>query len=225
MADFGVVFDCDGTLLDTIGVWHEAEAELFRRAGAEQTPEDHALIVTYTLPEVGVFFHEKFGLGSSSNEVTHMLDDLLLEYYETKATAKPGALELVQALAAAGVPMSVASSSPQAFLQAGLSGAGFAPYLTAIVSVDDVGASKREPAVYDRAREAFGFDRAHTWGFEDSLYAVRTLKRAGYPTIGVYDCDESGTFADLQTESDMVVRSLAELTVDRLDCELKKIVG
>lgn len=213
MVRFGVVFDCDGTLLDSIGVWHEAEAELFRRAGAECTPEDHAHLVTLTLPETGAFFHERFGLGTSVNDVLAMMDDLLLGFYRTKAVARAGALDLVKRLAANGVPMSVASSSPQSYLRAGLEGTGFAPYLSAIVSVDDAGASKREPAVYDLAREALGTDRANTWGFEDSLYAVRTLKRAGYPVVGVYDCDESGTFADLSKEADLAIRDFSELSI------------
>ena len=216
MADFGIVFDCDGTLLDTIGVWHEAERELYRRAGATPAPGDHAIIVTLTLPEVGEFFHDRYGLGASAADVSHLLEGILIDFYETKAAERPGALEFVRMLADRGVPMSVASSSPQAFLQAGLAGAGFLPYMKAVVSVDDVGSSKREPAVYDRAREAIGTDRAHTWGFEDSLYAVRTLNRAGYPTIGVYDCDESGPYADLAREADIVICDYSELSFDRL---------
>lgn len=211
MAGFGVVFDCDGTLLDTMGAWREVEGGLFDRIGAEPTKEDVDTIVTLTIPEVGAFFHDRFGLGASADDVVRMIDEAMLAYYREKATARPGALEFVRGLADRGIPMSVASSSPLPYLQAGLSAAGFSPYLAAIVSVDDVGASKREPAVYDRAREAFGLDRAHTWGFEDSLYAIRTLSRAGYRTVGVYDCDVAGTFADLSAEAELAVRGFAEL--------------
>ena len=57
---------------------------------------------------------------------------------------------------------------------AGARATGIADYFSAIVSVEEVGASKREPAVYDRAREAMGTERALTWGFEDALYAMDT---------------------------------------------------
>ena len=217
MASWGVVFDCDGTLLDTIDVWHEAEAEMYRRAGATPEAGDHEAIVTFTLAETGEFFHGKYGLGASPDDVVRMIDEILLEFYRTKARPREGALELVRALAERGIPLSVASSSPQSYLQAGLAATGFLPYVKAVVSVDDVGASKREPAVYDRAREALGTERALTWGFEDSLYAVRTLKSAGYPTVGVYDCDESGTFADLAAEATIAIRDFSELSVDRLE--------
>ena len=160
----GVIFDCDGTLIDSMMVWRETEAGLARRANVTLTAAEIDALTAMTIPECGAFFHERFGLGSSGDEVVAMMDELMLEFYRERALARPGALEFVQALAERGVRMSVASSSPQPYLQAGLERCGFAPYLDAIVSVDDVGASKREPAVYDHAREAMGTPLAATWG-------------------------------------------------------------
>ena len=162
----GVIFDCDGTLIDSMMVWRETEAGLARRANVTLTAAEIDALTAMTIPECGAFFHERFGLGSSGDEVVAMMDELMLEFYRERALARPGALEFVQALAERGVRMSVASSSPQPYLQAGLERCGFAPYLDAIVSVDDVGASKREPAVYDHAREAMGTPLAATWGVE-----------------------------------------------------------
>lgn len=210
----GVIFDCDGTLLDSMMVWREAESALARRAGVTLTANDTDALTAMTIPECGAFFHERFGLGASGDEVVAMMDELMLEFYRERALARPGALEFVQALAERGVRMSVASSSPQPYLQAGLERCGFAPYLDAIVSVDDVGASKREPAVYDHAREAMGTPLAATWGVEDSVYAVRTLKAANYRTLGIYDCDISGTCEQLAAEAERFITTFEDLDVD-----------
>ena len=64
-APIGVIFDCDGTLLDSMGVWREMESEFAHRAGGELSPADKDLLTTMTTPEAGEFFHTKFGLGSS----------------------------------------------------------------------------------------------------------------------------------------------------------------
>ena len=56
-----------------------------------------------------------------------------------------------------------------------------------------------------------GTQISKTWGFEDSLYALRTLKRAGYKTVGVYDNDLAGTFDELSEIADVAVRSFDEL--------------
>lgn len=210
----GIVFDCDGTLLDSMGVWREVEDELARRAGVELTAADTDEITTLTIPECGALFHERFGLASSGAEVVGMIDELMLAYYRERARERPGALAFVRGLHERGVAMSVASSSPQPYLQAGLERCGFAPYLQAVVSVDDVGKSKREPAVYDHARRLMGTPLESTWGFEDSTYALRTLRGAGYRTIGIYDCDLSGTYEELAANADRAIRGFDELSVE-----------
>lgn len=210
----GIVFDCDGTLLDSMVVWREMEAELARRADVTLTAADTDKLTTLTIPECGAFFNEHFGLGESGEAVVAMVDQIMLEFYRTRVEERPGALAFVRALAEHGVRMSVASSSPQAYLQAGLTRCGFTPYLDAIVSVDDVGVSKREPAVWDRARELMGTPLETTWGMEDSVYAVRTLQAAGYKTLGIYDCDLSGTYEELLAACDHAVRSFEELDIE-----------
>ncbi len=174
----GVVYDCDGTLIDSMGVWRALEDELAAQGGFALTKADTDHITTLTIPECGDFFHEKFGLGASGAAVKGMIDEFMMDFYANRAQERPGALAFVRALAERGVPQSVASSTPAPLLRAGLAHAGFAPYLADIVSVDDVGASKREPAVYDRAREPLGTTRAQTWGLRG-----RAVRRA-HPVRG-----------------------------------------
>lgn len=213
-APIGVIFDCDGTLLDSMGVWREMESEFARRAGGELSPADKELLTTLTTPEAGRFFHEKFGLGASPQDVVRMVGEYMMEFYSTRAKARPGALAFVRALFERGVRLSVASSSPMPYLLTGLSHTDFLPLFDAVVSVDDVGKPKREPAVYDRARHLMGTDLSLTWGVEDALYAIGTLKRAGYHTLAVYDCDMSGTYEALAFAAERVVRDFRELDPD-----------
>ena len=213
-SSIGIVFDCDGTLLDSMNVWLEVEDELAGRAGVALTAADSAELATLTIPEAGAFFHGRFGLGTSPEQVVGLIDELMLAYYRERSCERPGALAFVRELHARGAVLSVASSSPQSYLRAGLERCGFAPYLRAIVSVDDVGASKREPAVYDRARNLMGTPLKTTWGFEDSIYAIRTLRSAGYRTAGIYDCDLAGSYDELSALCDIAVRGFDELSAE-----------
>ena len=181
-SEIGVVFDCDGTLLDSMGVWHGLQNELAERAGGTLTAEDVAALAPMSIPECGAFFHERFGLGESDREVVGMIDEYMLDFYRHRAEPRPGALEFVQGLAQAGAHLTVASSSPKPYLMAGIERCGFAPYLERVLSVEDVHSTKREPDVWDRAREIMGTSKQLTWGVEDSAYAIGTLAGAGYRT-------------------------------------------
>jgi HAD superfamily hydrolase (TIGR01509 family) len=211
----GAVFDCDGTLLDTMGMWYAMEDEMAAGAGHALSVAEKDLLRTYTLAEVGRWFHEQLGVGSSGTDVEHMINEMAVGFYATRAEARPGALAFVRALARAGVRMAVASSSPRSMLDPGLEHAGLLPYLEAVVSTDDVGAPKRVPAVYDRARAACGSDLAATWVFEDAAYALRTAGGAGYRLVGVWDSDDAGTLAELSELADVAVASFEDLDADR----------
>jgi beta-phosphoglucomutase-like phosphatase (HAD superfamily) len=208
----GVVFDCDGTLLDSMGVWHVAEEQLASRAGIMLDRELIDKLASCSLPEVSSIFHTRFGLGSDSRDVEGMFEEIVVDFYAHQAQARPGALACVQTLFDQGIPCSVASSTPHDWLEVGLSHAGLLDLVCAVVSVDDVGRSKRYPDVYHRARELMGTSFDGTWVVEDSAYALRTLAVAGYHRIGIYDCDVSGTYGQLLRCSDLVVRNFAELS-------------
>lgn len=212
----GAIFDCDGTLIDSLDAWRTLEGSLAKRAGVTVTPEERELFATFTIPEVAHYFHVNFGLGSSSVEVEGMVDEHMLSFYSSSAKPLPGVVAFLEECARAGIRMSVASSSRPSYLEAGLSCAGIREYFAAVVSVDDVGASKREPAVFERAFDVLGVPRAATWGFEDSLYALDTLTKAGFKTVGVYDPAEGVTFEELQRRSTLAVKSFEDLNVGLL---------
>ncbi len=217
----GVIFDCDGTLVDSMAAWRALEEDLAARAGREFTREDADALTVRTIPECGEYIHEKFGLGESPQDVERAIDEFMFDFYSTRAELRPGVMAFIEGLAAQGVHMTVASSTPKPLLEAGLAHVGVTPYLEAIVSVDCVGKSKREPAVYDHARFIMGTELQFTWGFEDALYAVQTLKRASYPTVGVYDNDLAGTYEDLRAHADLAIRCFTELSAE----EFLKRVG
>lgn len=213
-SQIGVIFDCDGTLVDSMSAWRALEEDLAARAGREFTREDAGALTVRTIPECGEYVHEKFGLGETPADVERMINDFMLDYYSGRVEPRPGAAEFVRALAARGVRMGVASSTPQHLLDACFAHVGLTSCFADIVSVDRVGVSKRQPVVYDYVRDALGTDLRFTWGFEDALYAVQTLRRAGYPVVGIYDDDLAGRFEDLKAEATLAIRSFSELSAD-----------
>jgi len=202
----GAIFDCDGTLLDSIGAWLALEDELASLVGCSFSDEESTYVGTLTIPETAEYFHGRFGLGDSAEEVLALYNEKIEAIYRDSVFARPGALEFVRALHEQGIKTSIASSTPQKHLRIALGKNGFLPYLDAIVSVDDVGHSKRDPAAFDLARTLMGTPKESTWVFEDSVYALKTAINAGYRSVGVYDRDISGSLEELSI-ADVLITS------------------
>ena len=215
MSLLGCIFDCDGTLIDSIGGWRSVEHEFARMCGSELTPEDVEQLCTFTLQETGVFYHTKFGLGKSPEHVVEMADEILVNFYATQVTIRPGVHAFVEGLAPAGIPLCIASSSPHRYLEPGLARVDLAEYFPIVLSTDDVGAPKRQPVIYQRGAQLLGTPVASTWGFEDSIYAVHTLINAGFKCAGCYDRDDSGTLEELLEASTLLIESFDQITAEQ----------
>ena len=187
--ELGLILDCDGVLLDSMGAWEQAEIDACATVGIRPTKEDIDHVNTLTLIEACEYYNKKYGAGGSVEETLRIIDESMQRFYSNDVVAEPGALEFVSALHDMGVRTCVVSSSPLRYLQAGLSGCGFMPYLDDILSADELGFTKREHPIYDKALEVLGTKKANTWGFDDTAYALNTLNSVGCHSVGIYSSD------------------------------------
>ena len=194
----GFIFDCDGTLLDTLDAWDRAEADLFAQAGP-LTQEQEDEIHSAPIEQAAAILHKRYGVGVSAQGVLAHLDGHLLPFYADQARALSGVDEFVRAVHAAGKPCVVVSSSPRRYLEAGLKRVGLLECFCALVSTDEVGCSKQEPLIYEKAIEALGSQVQTTWAIDDAPYAIQVMHDFGLKTICVGP--RTSPFADIDVES------------------------
>jgi len=207
----GFIFDCDGTLLDSLGAWEEAESPLFAQTGPlTQAQEDE--IHSAPFAQAAELFHTKYGVGESAQDVYDHLDGFLLRYYRDEAQALPGACELVRSISSAGVPCVVLSSSPRRFLEAGLRRVGILDCFADLVTTDEAGVSKQDPAIYARALEILGADRGDVWAVDDAPYAIGVMADFGLNTIGVAYGSSDERRKQLKMRADVVVETLCDIS-------------
>ncbi len=110
------VFDIDGTLIDSMPIWEDLDAEFLKTQGIELSEQEkqelNATMWTMTVDEGIRYLKETYALSLPEEAIRKALDDVIEHFYVCEVPAKPGMRELVEALHDAGVPMALARPKP-----------------------------------------------------------------------------------------------------------------
>ena len=117
---------------------------------------------------------------------------------------------MLQFLQKQNVKMIAATSSPREHVTKALQRNGLYDYLQQIYTTGEVGVSKHEPVIYQLAANSLGTKPEETLVFEDSLYALKTAKNAGFRAIGVYDADGETDQEGVRQTGELYLTSLLE---------------
>jgi HAD superfamily hydrolase (TIGR01509 family) len=204
-----VVFDNDGLLLDTEDAWTRAEQTLFARRGRVFTSEHKRSLIGSAHAAAAMKLEAMLDLAGQGEALMNELHELVMEEALAGVEPRPGALELLERLIAAGVPVAVASNSQREFVQRTLSGAGLLDgRFATVVSVEDVANPKPAPDIYLEACRRLGAEPGMCAALEDSPTGAAAAAAAGMYVIGVPYFAGSAL-----PGSDLLVDSLADPAV------------
>ena len=206
----GAIFDLDGVLLDSMGIWKDLGARYLRSLHIQPEPGLNEILFAMSMEQGAAYLKAHYPLSQSEAEIGDGIARMLADYYFYEVPAKPGAAELLGFLAERSIPMAAATSSPREHVIRALDRLGLLSYLRAIFTTGEVGASKHEPMIYHLAAERLGTVPAETLVFEDSLYALKTAKTAGFRTVGVLDAHGETDQAGLKEAAEVYLTSLTE---------------
>jgi HAD superfamily hydrolase (TIGR01509 family) len=186
MAFQAVVFDNDGLLLDTEDAWTRAEEALFERCGSTFTQDHKRELIGTSRSESAVILERQLDLPGRGDALTQELHDLVMEEVAAGVPPRPGALELLAAVRAAGLPVGLASNSVREFVEHVLDGAQLADgHFDVVVSAEDVASPKPAPDIYLAACAGLGVAPERAAALEDSPPGVASARAAGMYVIGV----------------------------------------
>ncbi|AXG80890.1 HAD family hydrolase [Streptomyces paludis] len=179
-----IVFDCDGTLMDTECHWQDARIHALREYGFTPMPgfAERAKGLHYT--ECGLLMAEEAGRPELGDELTGRLLAHFRALVDDNPLTMPGAPELV-ADAATFAPLAVASNCPREVVESCLGTAGLLQYFAHIVVPDHETRPKPYPDVYLAAARLCGAAPADTLAVEDSHVGIQAAERAGMRILGV----------------------------------------
>lgn len=209
------IFDVDGTLLDTMPMWHDVSSLYLRRRGIEPPPSLVDKIFTMTLREGCEYIKSLYNFTETVDELTDAILSVMRGFYRCDAPLKSGAYGLLHALHERCVPFALATAGERETHESALSRLCVLELFQYRFYCSELSTSKREPAIYLRAADALGYDPHSVAVFEDALYAVRTAKSAGFYTVGVADASQTADERDAMIrEADVFVYDLCELDIN-----------
>ncbi|MHC9294871.1 HAD family hydrolase [Mycobacterium sp. LTG2003] len=182
-----VLWDMDGTLVDSEKLWDISMHALYARMGAVLTPEVRESTVGGSAETVMRIVYDDIGLDPdpvAMAESADWLHDYTGELFEQGLPWRPGAQEMLDGLAAAGIPMALVTNTRRELAERALNSIG-RHYFSVTVCGDEVDNGKPAPDPYLRAAELLGVSTAHCLAVEDSVTGTASAEAAGCPVLVV----------------------------------------
>jgi HAD superfamily hydrolase (TIGR01509 family) len=182
-----VLFDMDGTIIDSEPYWMIAETELVEEHGGTWSAEQGYALVGSGLWNSAAEL-QKAGVDLSADDIVHRLSERVLEQVAASVPWRPGVRELFKELLDAGIPCALVTMSlrmnAEALAEAVAAELG-QPFFLAIVAGDDVSQPKPHPEAYLKGALALGVAIGDCVALEDSSYGATSAFSAGAITIGI----------------------------------------
>lgn len=182
-----ILFDFDGTLVDSNGVWEEVDNTFLARRGLTPTWEYSEAVGHSIFPLAARFTIDYYHLDTTPQAVMDEWTQLGREAYLSQVPAKEGALAFLEQCRRQGEDMVLLTACVPEFCRAALKRLDMDGYFAQIIFVQELGMVKKDPATFVHVLELLGAKPEESTLYEDSPGACAAAKKAGLTVVGVYD--------------------------------------
>ena len=209
-----VIFDLDGVLIDSEGVWDAARREVAFEHGGHWTEDATYAMIGMSSTEWSAYMHDHLGLQLPRERISDAVVSRLQALYEQRLPLMPHARKAVITLSKRW-PLGLASSANRPIIELVLDLAGLSDCFAATVSSEEVPRGKPAPDVYLEAARRLGVESERSIAVEDSANGIRSAAAAGMAVIAVPNKEFPPTEDSLALAQN-VIESLSELTIARV---------
>ncbi|MEG2337615.1 MAG: HAD family phosphatase [Clostridium sp.] len=206
----GVIFDLDGTLIDSSSAWLTLASGYLKFKGITPVDNVDEILKKASLEEGAEYFISNYGFELSVDEIISDVNVYMKSKYENEFNLKDGAAEYIKYLKNNGVKVSLATMTTRTLVEKVLSRHNILDLFDYINTCSEVGFSKKHPNVYLKCCTDMNLDISDVVVFEDSLPCIKVAKKAGFYVVGIKDIDK-GSEELIKEISDKYIKSFKDM--------------
>lgn len=208
-----ILFDMDGTLLESMHAWYHAEVDYLMDQGVPKDAIDYDLLVTLGSDGLADFLRDHLQVEIDPLVMREATLAYMEQFYGGPVEPKSGVEAMLEEISARGIPMAIGSSTPGYLCEMGLDTTGLRRHFDFILSASDEGMGKSDPAFFELAARQFGVDPRDLLVVDDAVFALRAARDAGCKVIGVADAGYDQDEEAVRMESDAFVYAFSDWDV------------
>lgn len=206
-----VIFDLDGTLVDSMWMWEAIDVEYLGKFGISMPEDLQTCIEGMSFSETAVYFKERFDIPEPLEEIKKAWNQMAWDKYAYEVPFKKGAMEFLKYLKKKGIKTGIATSNSKELVETVIGRYGAEDFFDSIHTACEVPKGKPAPDIYELVASELQVEPKNCLVFEDVVQGIMAGKNAGMKVCSVYD-DFSKDMDEKKRElSDYYIHSYEEI--------------
>lgn len=208
----GAIFDLDGTLLDSMGIWEQIDIRFLQKRNIAATKDYVQAVTPLSFHEAAEYTISRFGLKEPASDIIAEWKNMAQHTYANEITLKPHAKEFLIRLQQKGIKLGVATALTPSLYVAALKNNGIYDLFSAFSDVTEVKRGKGYPDIYLSTAKKLDLHPSFCIVFEDIAAGICGAKAGGFLTCGVYDSYSAYETDKIKSLSDLYITDFQQLS-------------
>lgn len=208
-----VIFDMDGTLIDSMGMWEDIDRKFFGRRNIIFTDDIANKVKTMSLRMSLQYFKDYYKLEESIDEIYDEFKHDIIDYYKNDAVEKEEAFNTLKKYKDLGYKVVLGTSTGYEFVKYVFDRFDLEKYFDFVITSDMIKADKSTPEFFEKIVEMLDVNPEEIYFFDDAVHAIKAANEVGIVSVGVYDDSSKNYWDEIVDEADYAIESFKEWTV------------